>query len=80
VGIYIADSKMSSACVLCGKHRKVYVLCRSVPIVVNHVGKEHDVVELENEPDLKKSADDLRALSLPQLQSLERRYQKSDKV
>ncbi|KAI8627779.1 hypothetical protein F5Y19DRAFT_441322 [Xylariaceae sp. FL1651] len=41
------------ACVLCREHRSVDVVCRSVPTLVNHVGKTHNVSELRLEPDLK---------------------------
>jgi hypothetical protein len=42
------------ACVLCNKHRDVDAICRSVESLVNHVGKFHDISELEREPDLRE--------------------------
>ncbi|RYP04491.1 hypothetical protein DL764_004430 [Monosporascus ibericus] len=40
------------ACVLCNRHRGADALCRSVETLVNHVGRRHDVAELEREVDL----------------------------
>ncbi|RYO90123.1 hypothetical protein DL762_002848 [Monosporascus cannonballus] len=40
------------ACVLCNRHRDADVLCRSAEALVNHVGRRHDVAELEREVDL----------------------------
>ncbi|RYP42290.1 hypothetical protein DL768_010378 [Monosporascus sp. mg162] len=40
------------ACVLCNRHRDADALCRSVEALVNHVGRRHDVAELEREVDL----------------------------
>lgn len=39
------------ACVLCNKHRDADAICRSVESLVNHVGRFHDISELEREPD-----------------------------
>lgn len=44
------------ACVLCNKHRDVDALCRTVEGLVNHVGKFHDISELEKEVDLREMA------------------------
>lgn len=52
------------ACVLCHKHRDVDAICRSVEALINHVGKFHDVTELERDIDLREKP--LRApLALP---------------
>ncbi|RYP65472.1 hypothetical protein DL771_008299 [Monosporascus sp. 5C6A] len=40
------------ACLLCNRHRDADALCRSVEALVNHVGRRHDVSELEREADL----------------------------
>lgn len=40
------------ACVLCNKHRERDAICKSVDALVNHVGKFHDVDELERDFDL----------------------------
>lgn len=48
------------ACILCNKHRDVDALCRSVESLVNHVGRFHDMSELEREVDLRE-----RPVSLP---------------
>ncbi|RYP64838.1 hypothetical protein DL769_006513 [Monosporascus sp. CRB-8-3] len=40
------------ACVLCNRYRDADALCRSVEALVNHVGRRHDVAELEQEVDL----------------------------
>ena len=42
------------ACVLCSRHRDVDAICRSVESLVNHVGRYHDITELERDPDLKE--------------------------
>ncbi|KAK7184702.1 hypothetical protein DPSP01_000430 [Paraphaeosphaeria sporulosa] len=43
------------ACVLCNKHRDRDAVCRTVEALVNHVGRFHDVEELEREVDLKET-------------------------
>ena len=43
------------ACVLCNKHRERDALCRTVEGLVNHVGKFHEVHELERDADLKET-------------------------
>ncbi|CAJ2507994.1 Uu.00g091800.m01.CDS01 [Anthostomella pinea] len=50
------------ACVLCNKYRSVDVVCGSVETLVNHVGKAHDVSELQREPDLRERPVPQRAL------------------
>ncbi|KAF2478361.1 uncharacterized protein BDR25DRAFT_251131 [Lindgomyces ingoldianus] len=42
------------ACVLCNKHRDVDALCRTPEALVNHVGRFHDLIELEKERDLRE--------------------------
>ena len=42
------------ACVLCNRHRERDAVCRNVEALVNHVGRFHDVEELEGEVDLKE--------------------------
>lgn len=44
------------ACVLCSKNRDVDAICRTVESLVNHVGRFHDISELERERDLRQSA------------------------
>lgn len=41
------------ACVICNRHRDVDAICRSVDALVNHVGRYHDISELEREIDLR---------------------------
>ncbi|KAI8944272.1 hypothetical protein F4801DRAFT_232101 [Xylaria longipes] len=53
------------ACVLCRRHSNVDIVCRSVPTLVNHVSREHDIRELEGEVDLKKRVDSPRTLLSP---------------
>ncbi|KAF2011862.1 hypothetical protein BU24DRAFT_265296 [Aaosphaeria arxii CBS 175.79] len=43
------------ACILCNKHRDVDAICRTVDSLVKHVGKFHDMSELEREVDLRES-------------------------
>ncbi|KAF2640128.1 hypothetical protein P280DRAFT_469835 [Massarina eburnea CBS 473.64] len=43
------------ACVLCSKHRERDAICRTVESLVNHVGKFHDMAELEREVDLRET-------------------------
>ncbi|KAF2877744.1 hypothetical protein BDV95DRAFT_480258 [Massariosphaeria phaeospora] len=43
------------ACVLCSRYRDVDALCRSVEALVNHVGRFHDVGELERDADLREA-------------------------
>ncbi|KAF2108631.1 hypothetical protein BDV96DRAFT_256121 [Lophiotrema nucula] len=42
------------ACVLCNRNRDVDAICRTVESLVNHVGRFHDVRELEQERDLRE--------------------------
>ncbi|KAF2195537.1 hypothetical protein K469DRAFT_681842 [Zopfia rhizophila CBS 207.26] len=42
------------ACVLCNKNRDVDAICRTVESLVNHVGRFHDITELEQEVDLRE--------------------------
>ena len=42
------------ACVLCSRHRERDAVCRSVEALANHVGRFHDVGELELDPDLRE--------------------------
>ncbi|KAM0420969.1 hypothetical protein ACHAPT_011212 [Fusarium lateritium] len=44
------------ACVLCTKFRDGDVLCASADALINHVGRSHDVAELEWEPDFQVRA------------------------
>lgn len=44
------------ACVLCSKHRDRDAICRTVEALVNHVGRFHEVHELERDADLRESA------------------------
>ena len=44
------------ACVLCSKHRDRDAICRTVESLINHVGKFHEVSELERDTDLKELA------------------------
>ncbi|KAI0435681.1 hypothetical protein F4803DRAFT_567463 [Xylaria telfairii] len=60
------------ACVLCRKHSNVDIICRSVPTLVNHVSREHDIRELETEVDLKKRVDPPRTPPSPR--NLEKRH------
>ncbi|KAI0197453.1 hypothetical protein EV127DRAFT_11273 [Xylaria flabelliformis] len=60
------------ACVLCRKHSNVDIVCRSVPTLVNHVSKEHDIRELETEVDLRKRVDPPRTHPSPR--SSEKRH------
>ncbi|KAI1750049.1 hypothetical protein F4782DRAFT_258328 [Xylaria castorea] len=53
------------ACVLCRKHSNTDIVCRSVPTLVNHVSREHDIRELETEVDLNKRVDPPRMHPLP---------------
>ncbi|KAF2676535.1 hypothetical protein K458DRAFT_379755 [Lentithecium fluviatile CBS 122367] len=43
------------ACVLCNRHRERDALCRTVEALVNHVGKFHEVHELECDADLRET-------------------------
>jgi hypothetical protein len=43
------------ACVLCNRHRERDAICRTVEALVNHVGKFHEVDELERDADLKET-------------------------
>ncbi|KAF1979497.1 hypothetical protein BU23DRAFT_548727 [Bimuria novae-zelandiae CBS 107.79] len=43
------------ACVLCSRHRDKDAVCRTVEALVKHVGRFHDVEELESEVDLKET-------------------------
>ncbi|KAI0450195.1 hypothetical protein F5B21DRAFT_491919 [Xylaria acuta] len=60
------------ACVLCRKHSNVDIVCRSIPTLVNHVSREHDIRELEMEVDLNKRVDPPRMHPLPR--SMEKRH------
>ncbi|KAI0491273.1 hypothetical protein F4859DRAFT_41694 [Xylaria cf. heliscus] len=60
------------ACVLCRNHSNVDIVCRSVPTLVNHVSREHDIRELETEVDLKKRVDTQRTQPSPR--NLEKRH------
>lgn len=42
------------ACVLCNKRRDVDAICANVEALVRHVAAEHDVSELERDPDLRE--------------------------
>lgn len=44
------------ACVLCARYRDKDAICRSVDALVNHVGRFHEVDELEGDVDLKETA------------------------
>ncbi|KAH8159347.1 hypothetical protein CIB48_g8901 [Xylaria polymorpha] len=50
----------------------VDIICRSVPTLVNHVSREHDIRELETEVDLKKRVDPPRTPPSPR--NLEKRH------
>lgn len=41
------------ACILCTKYRDGDVVCPTVDILVNHIGKAHDIKELDQEPDFE---------------------------
>lgn len=43
------------ACVLCSKHRDQDAICRTVDSLVNHVGRFHEVSELERDVDLRET-------------------------
>lgn len=43
------------ACVLCSRHRDRDAVCRTVEALVNHVGRFHEVEELEREVDVKET-------------------------
>jgi len=53
VKCHTADGEF--ACVLCSKHRERDALCRTVDALVNHVGKFHEVDELERDADLRET-------------------------
>jgi hypothetical protein len=53
------------ACVLCSRHRDRDAICPSVRALVNHVGRFHDVRELEREVDLDATRGRTVALGLP---------------
>lgn len=53
------------ACVLCNKYRHLDAICRSVESLVNHVGKFHDIRELEKDLDLKETRLGGARLALP---------------
>lgn len=55
------------ACVLCSRHRDSDAICPSVRALVNHVGRAHDVRELERELDFDVRAVRTRAVPLPAL-------------
>ncbi|ORY10207.1 hypothetical protein BCR34DRAFT_355579 [Clohesyomyces aquaticus] len=42
------------ACVLCSKHRDVDAICRTPEALVNHVGRFHDITELEQDLHLRE--------------------------
>lgn len=44
------------ACVLCTRHRNRDAICPTVKSLINHVGKYHDISELEREVDFEKHA------------------------
>ncbi|KAK7750033.1 hypothetical protein SLS62_008026 [Diatrype stigma] len=44
------------ACVLCRRHRAADAICRSAEALAHHVGRAHDVAELEAEADLEEVA------------------------
>ncbi|KAI4596853.1 hypothetical protein KJ359_005198 [Pestalotiopsis sp. 9143b] len=50
------------ACVLCSRHRERDAICPSVKSLVNHVGRFHDISELEREVDFAQQS---RTLPLP---------------
>ncbi|KPM37895.1 hypothetical protein AK830_g8679 [Neonectria ditissima] len=41
------------ACVLCNRYRDGDVICATADALVNHVGRAHDITELEREPDFQ---------------------------
>ncbi|KAK7402527.1 hypothetical protein QQX98_011735 [Neonectria punicea] len=41
------------ACVLCSRYRDGDVICATADALVNHVGRTHDITELEREPDFQ---------------------------
>lgn len=41
------------ACILCTKYRDGDVVCPTVDVLVNHIGKAHDIKELDQEPDFE---------------------------
>ncbi|KAF2001342.1 hypothetical protein P154DRAFT_553651 [Amniculicola lignicola CBS 123094] len=43
------------ACIICNRHREVDAICRTVEGLVNHVGRFHEVAELEKEEGLRES-------------------------
>lgn len=46
------------ACVMCNRYRDGDVICETADILINHLGRVHDVKELEREPDFQiRSAD-----------------------
>ncbi|KAF5575107.1 hypothetical protein FPCIR_13300 [Fusarium pseudocircinatum] len=47
------------ACVLCSRFRDGDVLCPSADTLVNHIGREHTVAEMEREPDFEVRSLDL---------------------
>ncbi|KAM0228420.1 hypothetical protein ACHAPO_010751 [Fusarium lateritium] len=52
------------ACVLCSRFREEDVLCPTADTLVNHIGKEHSVAEMEREPDFEVRSLDLDRRSL----------------
>ncbi|KAH6890679.1 hypothetical protein B0T10DRAFT_324932 [Thelonectria olida] len=44
------------ACVLCSKYRDGDIICETADSLINHVGRTHDITELEREPDFQERA------------------------
>ncbi|KAI0016753.1 hypothetical protein F4780DRAFT_665993 [Xylariomycetidae sp. FL0641] len=53
------------ACVLCNRFRSADIVCGSIKALVNHVGRCHDISELERDPDLRERPVHQRALPPP---------------
>ncbi|KAI1856566.1 hypothetical protein JX265_011525 [Neoarthrinium moseri] len=56
------------ACVICSRHRERDAICPSVSSLINHVGRFHDMKELESEVDIEprsKASPGARLLALP---------------
>lgn len=53
------------ACVLCSQHRDRDAICPTVKSLVNHVGRFHDIKELEREVDFDSSRPRTLPLALP---------------
>ncbi|KAJ4258042.1 hypothetical protein NW762_008182 [Fusarium torreyae] len=53
------------ACVLCTRFRDEDVICPTADTLINHIGREHTVAEMEREVDFKVRSLDLDRRSLP---------------